>query len=70
MAGTESEVENEVIISIHDLVHMVMELLSLKLRYMIKVNINHCPNINKMQFKNSKVRMVGSLDIPRLMDIF
>ena len=38
----EAEVEDEVKFTIHYLVHMVMELLFLKIRYMINVNINHC----------------------------
>ena len=49
---------------------MVMKMLFLKLRYMIKVNTNHCPKINKLQVKNSKVRLVLSMDIPGQMDIF
>ena len=48
----ESEVEDEVTIPIHYLVHMVMEILFLKLRYVIDFNINHCPEINKLQFNN------------------
>ena len=70
VSEAETEDEDEVTTPIHYLVHMVMELLFLKLRYMIKVNINHCPKIKKLKFKNSKVRLVGSMDIPCLMDIF
>ena len=69
-AVVEVEAEDEVTISIHYLVDMFTERLFLKLRYMIKVNINHCTEINKLQFNNSKVRLVGSMDIPRPMDMF
>ena len=48
----EAESEDKVTIPTHYLVHMVIELLFLNLRYIIKVNINHCPDINKLQFKN------------------
>ena len=70
VAGAEAVAEDEVKISIHYLFHMVMELLLLKLRYMIKVNINNCPEINKLKFKNSTLRLVGSVDIPCLMKMF
>ena len=60
----------EVISPANFFIHIVMELLFLKIRYMIKVNINHFPEINKLKFNNSKVRLVGSMDIPRLMDMF
>ena len=66
----EAESEDEVTITIHYIAHMVMELLFLKLRYMIKVNINHCPEINKLKLKKSKVRLIGSMYIPRLMNMF
>ena len=69
-AEAKAEAEEEVKTPIHYLVHMVLEILFLKLRYMIKVNINHCLEINKLQFKNSKVQLVGSMDIPLLMDMF
>ena len=65
-----AEAEDEVTIPIHYIFHMVMGLLLLKLRYMIKVNINHCPEINKIKFKNSQVWLVISMNTPRLMDIF
>ena len=58
---SEAKEEDEVKIFIDYFVHMAMELLFLKLRYMIKVNINHCPKINKLKLKNSKVRLVGSI---------
>ena len=64
-----AEAEDEITIPIHYIVHMVMELLFLKLIYMIKVNINHCPEINKLKFNNSEVRLVGSMYIPRVMDM-
>ena len=70
MVEAEAEAEDGVTIPIHYLVHVVMELLFLKIRYSVKVNINHCPKFNKLQFNNSKVRLVGSMDIPRLMDMF
>ena len=53
-AGAEVEAEDEVTTPIHYLVHMVMELLFLELRYMIKVNINHCPEIKKLQTQELK----------------
>ena len=59
MAVIEVEVEDEVTIDSNYLVHMIMEIYSLSLRYIIKVNINHFPDINKLQFKNSKVRLAG-----------
>ena len=68
--AAEAEAKYEVTILIHYLVHIIMELLFLKLRYMIKVNIKYFPEINKLKFKNSKVRLVGSMDIPRLIDMF
>ena len=37
---------------------------------MIKSDINHFPDIKKLQLNNSKVRLVGSMGIPSLMDIF
>ena len=57
-ADEESEAEDEVTTSINYLFHMVMGILLLKLRYMIKVNINHFLDINKLQFMNSKVWLV------------
>ena len=69
-AEAEAEAEDEVTIPIYHLVHMEIGLLFLNLRYIIKVNINHCPEFKKLQFKNSKVRLVGSIYIPRLMDMF
>ena len=66
----EAETEYKVTITIHHIVHILMELLILKLRYMIKVNINHCTKISKLELNNSKVRLVGSMDIPHLMDMF
>ena len=44
--GSVEEAKDEVTIPIHYLVHMAMELLFLKLRYTIKVNINDCPKIS------------------------
>ena len=67
---SEAEAEDDVTTPIHYLVHMVIGLLFLKLRYMIKVNINYFPNINKLQFKKSKLRLVVSMDTPRLMDMY
>ena len=69
-AQAEAEAEYEVTIPIIYLVHLLMELLFLNLRNMIMVNINHCPEINKLQSKNSKLQLVGSMDIPRPMDMF
>ena len=69
MEGEETKAEDEVTIPNRYLVHMVMELLFLNIRYMIKVNINNCPEIDKLQFKNSKVRLVLSMYIPRLLDM-
>ena len=57
-ADAESEAEDEVTTSINYLFHMVMGILLLKLRYMIKVNINHFLDINKLQFMNSEVWLV------------
>ena len=70
VAWEEAEAEDKVTIPIHFIIYMVMKILFLKLRYMIKVNINHCLEINKLQFKNSKVQLVRSMDIPLLMDMF
>ena len=70
VAVADAEAEEEATIPIHYIFHMIMELLFLKLRYTIKVNINHCPEINKLQFKNSKLWLVGSMYIPRIMDMF
>ena len=70
MPGAEAEAKDEVTMPIHYLFHMVMELLFLKLRYIINFNINNFPKINKLKFKNSKVRLVGSMDKIRLMDMF
>ena len=67
---SEAEAEDDVTTPIHYLVHMVIGLLFLKLRYMIKFNINYFPNINKLQFKKSKLRLVVSMDTPRLMDMY
>ena len=67
---TGAKSEDEVTIPINYLGHILMELLFLKLRYTIKVNINHCPEINKLKFNNSKVRLVVSMDTPRLIDMF
>ena len=47
-AGADAEAEDEVTIPINYLVHMLMELLFLNLRYTIKVNINNFPNIKKL----------------------
>ena len=46
MAGTEAESWYDITILFNYLVHMGMELLFLKLIYMIKVNINHFSEIN------------------------
>ena len=70
VAWEEAEAEDKVTIPIHFIIYMVMKILFLKLRYMIKVNINHLPEINKLQFKNSKVRLIGSMDTPCLLDMF
>ena len=72
VAESESEVEVEVEVKfpINYLVHMVVGRLFLKLRSTIKVNINYFPNINKLQFKKSKLRLVVSMDTPRLMDMY
>ena len=69
VAGAEAETEDEVAIPIHYIIYTVMKNLFLKLRYMIKVNINHLPEINKLQFNTSKVRLIGSMDISRLLDM-
>ena len=58
----EAEAEDKVTIPIHYLVHMKMKRLFLKLRYMIKVNTNRYPGIKKLKFKNSKARLVVSMD--------
>ena len=67
---TEAEAEDEVTIPIHYIIYTGMKNLFLKLRYMIKANINHLSEINKLQFKNSKVRLIGSMDTPCLLDMF
>ena len=67
---TESEAEDQVTIPTHYLVHFKMELLFLKLIYILKVNTNHFTDTNKLQFNNSKFLLVGSMDISRLMDMF
>ena len=43
-AEAEAEAEDEVTTPIHYLFHMVMELLFMKLRYIINFNINNFPN--------------------------
>ena len=52
VAGAEAEAEDEVTIPIHYIIYTGMKNLFLKLRYMIKANINHLSEINKLQFKN------------------
>ena len=70
MAEAEAEAKDRVTIPNNYLVHVVMELLFLKIRYIVKVNINDCPKSNKLQFNNSIFWLVGSMDIPCLMDMF
>ena len=48
MSGSEEDEYNEVAIPINYIVQMAMELLFLNLRYMIKFNINHLPDINRL----------------------
>ena len=70
VAVEEAEAEEEFTSHIHYIIHMLMELSFPKLRYIIEVSINHYPQINKIQFKKSKLRLVGSIYIFRLMDMF
>ena len=44
----EAQVEDRFTIPIHYLVNMTMKIIFLNIRYMIQLNINHFPDINKL----------------------